>query len=332
MCHYGEQSIVIKKVRNFLEFETPVFLRVKMEVSFLNEGETTPIYIQYFPYTFYGLHILDSDGKFLEFSGNEKDDQSNSENEITVYFPKDKPIYQNDYRTITFDYIYYNPQLEDLPKMRTMEIFFTLFKGARTYIFIKQCKEYDFEADVFGYDNQTGSIIGYSLIDGPKRLSNFFEFSVESSDESLDNPISILVLFSHRIPKSLIYWYYMGAYFGVSVVFLLPIAYHFDSSFRELWIVTASSCISVLVIIKGWIFQKNMDRHLKRFDSIYISAVTFLFIEILCLIDDSILFSALKIHLSQLVSPYYLLFIERLIFDTIFIIFFFIDMFHKLFI
>jgi len=318
----SEQAIVIEKVRHFLEFETPSFLRLKMEVTILNRGNTASKYTHSLPDIKSGLHILDSDGNFLEFSGNEKCDQNL--NEIVIYFPRDKYLHQNDHRTITFEYV----QKWELSKLRLIKIFFTLFEGAHTYIFIKQCEEYDFKVGVFEYVESEESTIGESLIGGYEEGVSFFDLDVEL----MNNSSSLLVAFWHKMPNSLFNWYYIGLYFSAALVILIPFTYHFDSSRSELCIVVASSCISLLVIIKGWLFQKNMDRRLKIVDTVYSCVVAFLIIEVLYLIDDIIIFSAKNTRLSQLLFSHFLLLIGYLLICGASLVSFIFNVLHKLFI
>lgn len=281
---HQRKQITECRIRYFLEFVSPTLLSIKDEITVYNIGNDSNFFKYLLDEFKSNLHIKDSNGDFLEFTGN--DENKTGEHEIIVYFPDDRKLKKEEYRTISFEYTKkVQFKFSYYPKM-LLKMKFKRFRNSNTYVFIKQCDEYEF--DVFCED----------VMDDILKGSIFYELSIKSTNSQED----ILVLIWHHIPTSILYWYYLGTLFGFSLLFLIPISYHFNPDGIRDYILLASVSVTFLVFIKGLLFQKKMDRQLKFFDLAQSAIVFCIFLEIIGMISDALFSTAFNVHLIQI--PY----------------------------
>lgn len=268
----NSEQITINRVRYFYEFETPSTLKVIEEITFYNKGSTIFI-VKYILDSFRPfLHIFDLNGEPLEFYGrsspqNQPNSETNSRLEINIKFPEKRPLFQDDYRTIRLEYINEVQEMES--QSAVLEV--PLHKTANIYAFVKQCKNYDFVAH---YGILSGEDNNLSI----NKSDSFFH--IYSKPDKSDNR-TLLIVIKHKIPRPLLSWYILGGVFGAASVILIPVLYYLNPSGIKEFLPFTAAVISTLIIIKGWLSFKDVDKKLGIYDILYRALIIILLVEIL---------------------------------------------------
>lgn len=276
-------KISIVRVRTFFEFESPSLMRTIEEITLFNETADTKFITYYLDKYRSALHIYDSDGRVLEFRSYNIDNVDDPvfdsscgfSNLIEVIFPEGNPLRKDSYRTIKLEYI---TRVRPNDLLET-ELYISLYKNASVYSFIKECEGYEFTVHYSLFDND-GNKLDMKNIKS-KRGSSFFEicYKLISIDDGY-----ILVKLKHKMPDSISSWYQIGLLFGLFSSFFIALAYISEPSNINYYFILASITISFLVIIKGWVFQKKMDRDLVLYDLRYRTIVSIIILEVLFMI------------------------------------------------
>ena len=260
----GENELILEvdRVRYFYEFKTPEFLEVIEEITMVNKSEETITEMDYELREFRSaLQIIDSDGEMLEFHGTE----SENTNEITIELPKCKGIHPQKYRTIRLKYVQYL-KLKPEQNIIVIKIFHHL--RSTSYIFVRPSKRYDFRVT---YSEELRKKY-------PEMKTNksrhFFDIYLPSTDKYEYEEIKLRVL--HELPDSFKLWYWLGASFGsIWLLFVCSFLYtsinitsiNIDNLVN--YVVVGIMVMTILIIIRSWLFFENMHKHLGKFDKIY---------------------------------------------------------------
>ncbi|UUX92274.1 hypothetical protein [Methanoplanus endosymbiosus] len=98
----------------------------------------------------------------------------------------------------------------------------------------------------------------------------------------------------HKVHKRLLGWICTGLFLGITSVVIIPLGlfYSYNNGFLEnsgLFITYPVFVISTLVIIKGWLFLKDVDSSLEKFNWGYVFLVAILVVELIAIFIFSIL-------------------------------------------
>lgn len=266
---FENTQIKIDRVRHFIEFNTPSLINYTEEITFYNSGDEIPSIVFDLENFRSNLHIFDSDGTPLIFYGNGNGGESH---EISIDFSNAKLIKKDEYRTIIMKY-----QMHALEKQLTstfINIF--LYEGASIYVSLKECDDYEFNIQYISDNIQLENNV---LING-NGIKNCNIYS--KATENNDNNMYIRIV--HSIPKSLSYWYILGISLGVTIfIFNWPF-YHFNPTGIRYFAIISATVISLLVVIKGWLFQKEMVKRVAQYDKWFLRLIFLIFLEIFLMI------------------------------------------------
>lgn len=303
-------SIRVLRVRHFFEFETPFVLKRTEEVTLYNTGEQTQRIVhnarEFLPH----LNIFDSDGKKLVFHG-ELEDYGvvyNEENEdveidgdsdipleedfediypIIIEFPPERPFSEGEVRIITQSYI---KEVEFGNGVPIISI--PLEVASHFYLYIKKLSEYDVK-------------IGYILESSDKRWFRVHDLSDDEFDSIEIKDTIGYSSFSSQMPiedcKLLIglkyglfpwdkRWFNGGIFLAVIalIINLFLILMNLHSNFTSIIAITGI-VNSYLIITKGWIFMKNMDKPVGfAYTTVYLALIILLFLEVVIAIGLSV--------------------------------------------
>lgn len=258
-------QIKIDRVRHFLEFDTPSLINYTEEITFCNLGDEISSIVFNSENFRSNLHIFDFDGTPLIFYGN-----GDNGHEISIDFPNEKLFKEDEYRTITLKY-----QVHALEKeLKSTIITVYLYKGASIYVSLKECDDYEFNIQYWlsGDNTQSENEV---LING-NGIKNYNIYS--KATENNDNNLYIRIV--HSIPKSLSYWYILGLVLGFIIVLFNWPFYHYNPTGIRYFAIISATVISFLVVIKGWLFQKEMVKRVILYDKVFIGLILLIFIEI----------------------------------------------------
>ena len=262
-------QIIIDRVRHFRKFETPSLMKCIDEITFLNNTEEEIETVTYTLDDFLpGLHIFDSTGEQLEFYGSGHSGNKVGR-EIDIDFPSDKPLLGGRYKTLRFEYI-----RETVKNAVGAKIKIPLPEHASIYTFIEQCENYEFTVSYGILDKNKEEVgnVDLKIIRGNSFFNIYFKAPEKESN--------LYIILDHKVAKTVLNWYKMGAIFGFISAIAIRFLYHYNPQ-NVVGIATASSfVISYLFIIKGWLFTKNMDRSLKKMDLLYQILICLIFLEI----------------------------------------------------
>lgn len=267
------EQIIIDRLRYFYHFQTPSTIKCTDEVTFHNRGEEIQI-VEYPIGSFRPfLHVFDSNGKQLEFYG----ENDKSLGKIYILFPKENPISKGEYRTIRIEYI-----KEGIAEKKSKITFFDvpLNETASVYIFIRQCENYEFQAHYWVLDKNNHSIENPDLIAG-KGDTFLHIYSKANKDKGL-----LQIHIKHKIQKPLLMWIQLGLICGIALVLTLLILYFKEPTNIALFVPIAIVVTTILFFIKGWLFAKNMDVQFRELDRAYLIIIYLLFFEVLVMIID----------------------------------------------
>ncbi|MFA0823329.1 MAG: hypothetical protein ACC612_10625 [Methanomethylovorans sp.] len=301
-------QVEIRRIRYFLEFENPAFLKVREEITlYYPEKASSPEFIPYIAYEVHGrragLHFYDDEGNILEFVSFESDDLKDLREKLiekSDFSPADvvqinfkNPFKMGTYRTIFVEYIYANSQ----SNIKITQFLYRKSEGANTYIFIKHCDNYILH---IAHDEE----MELECVEESKFCELFSTYSHGNGDYYIE--------IKHKSPKWLSRWYNVGGFFSTVVALSIPFSYHYNRISIDSNTVLASVSISFLLIIKGWLFQNKMDAHLRIYDKMYLMVIIVLLSEIILMKLDYIVYNITSLHLPMylynLLLYYYLVY------------------------
>lgn len=296
----------IGRRRYFYKFVTPFVIKVEEEITVFNDKVIESLTKIVLPLTEFQpfLHIYDSDGEMLEFSGYQRE-----EGTIVVYFPNNKPILPLSYRTLKMCYIiqFYPEEEKDTiihDEKREYELFGSILrsdkveasltvplsKNSLTYIFIEYSMEnYNKTVDLYVLDensiDQSSSIIT-NFDDGAT-----FTHITADKDPKENN---LIILVAHEIPKFVYNWSAIGLIIGTVTAIAMPLLYifkHDDGTFLSIIVAWAIFTITALTIIKGWLFTKTWNNEILKIEDWYyrVISIWIIIITVLILAQNSLM-------------------------------------------
>jgi len=264
------ENIEVYKVRTYFEFKSPYLMKTVEEITLLNRGhEATEFTYTNLDNSGSGLHInyktcwrfYDNDGSLLEYH--------NNSNQIVVYFPREKSFRHGYFRTIKSEYISFIQQDENLSIY--IQVYFQ--KDSLVEIIMTDCDDYRLSVDYF---ISSPTPLDYNVYPKVGKPNTFFMIKYDLKQKS-DGYIKLKI--NHKIPNSVLGWYQIGAVFGILLAIYLPFSCFLDSDFSHL-ITISSIGISLLVIIRSWIFKNQEGGTLVQFDRWYRVLVSILIFEL----------------------------------------------------
>ena len=291
--------IEIVRIRHFFEFDSTLILKKTEEITFFNHGEAVTS-IQYLPREFLPhLNIFDFDGKPLIFHGDYYNKYTHNRNSCTlnqheftdelsdnpipdsiiIEFPQNDKVEQNHFRTIVLDYI-----LDaDVDEKKIIMIDIPIGICPHFYLYIKKLEQY--KTEIFAYiksnDNQYFGIGGLEEIDAIEIDDTRTYFSMASSIPIEKCTLSIVLINKLQSPTT--WWLDGGIVFAIGAIIgnmmmLLSDPHQYLTAIIALGGVSNS----YLVITKGWIFMKDMDRILKTpYTYIYLCLILIILFEMI---------------------------------------------------
>ncbi|MCE5338418.1 MAG: hypothetical protein LLF90_07015 [Methanomicrobiaceae archaeon] len=292
----------IERVRYLFSFETLSSYSAISEITFANEGNEYINIIkydlgEYKPF----LKISDSNGEFLEFAkAREAELENCSDYLINIYLPQGRELKPQCRRTITFQN--FSPSSNNREKSEyenpTYVMFlFEMVDQVNSYIIIEAAENFDFH-DYVDVVDQNGVVID------ERELGDFFKertviankigrriylsFKGDASKRTLR------ITHQHDAPKRLLNWIRVGLGLGGLSAFFLPVSlfYSLNSGLLDspsLLITYPVFVITTLIVIKGWLFLKDLDNELERYNNAYIFLVIILILELIAIFIVSFL-------------------------------------------
>lgn len=276
--HTGKNSseletgqIIIDRVRYFHQFETPSSIKSIEEITFNNKGAGVSS-IEYYLGAFRPfLHIFDSNGEQLEFCGC-ADVENEPSYKIKIEFPKERHLDYGKCRTIRLEYVQKVKEMD----VRIARIIAYWPGTANIYTFIKQCENYEFIVHYWVEDKENNELENVLKVEKGSSFIHLYS-------KAIKNDCNIIINLEHKIPSSLSKWYNIGATFGIISFVSIPILYNYNPEGIKEIVGFAVLVITILIIIKGWLFSKNMDRQLKNYDLFYQALIVMIFAAILAM-------------------------------------------------
>mgnify|MGYP001301526998 CR=1 FL=1 len=286
-----ESNISIDRIRHYYHFDTPFLIRCIEEITLFNDGREIQSIVYDIEEFKSNLKIIDNNGDFLEFHSAEAEDfetDSTDQNEllIVIDFPNNRPLFPEEHRTIKFEYI---KQVENYCEGMGEQLKIPLDYSDSVYVYLSKVEKYDCNF-LFKIEPTDGA---------PFDIDNLFERDslrilntedyIEISAQHVED-CSLLIYFSHSLPKRLTRWFNIGGWIGVITVISLGIFWAIDS---QNWLKFApasiAACIAFIMIIRGWLFIKDMDKFDQiliksfklRYNDVYLAIIILLFIELI---------------------------------------------------
>lgn len=265
-------QIKIDRVRHFIEFDSPSLINYTEEITFYNLGDEIPSIVFDLANFRSNLQIFDFDGTPLIFYGNGNGGEGH---EISIDFPDEKLIKKDEYRTIVMKYQRYAPEKQLMSTI--INVF--LYESASIYVSLKECDDYEFNIQYWISDENNVQLENDVLENGNGIKSyNIYSKETENNDDNM------YIRIVHSIPKSLSYWYNLGLILGFFIVLFNWPFYHFNPTGIRYFAIISATVISFLVVIKGWLFQKEMVKRVILYDKLFIGLILLIFIEIFLMI------------------------------------------------
>jgi hypothetical protein len=303
----NDWPILYERYRHFITFLNPRKMKCIEEILLYNSG--TPVdYIIYDLGEFkQQLYVYDSDDKKLEFH-HFPDPQKISKYLIKIEFPIWRKLNPEEYRTISLHY--YN----EIPSYSG---FFGLFGipldlAKNSYIYFEKPNEYHTVFNFFKSVKKNPEIADLKYL---KHTDHTFsddeldiiesEIKVQIVGKNITKSKRLIVTISHELYEEQEIWFQVAGYFaGVSSAFILTeliliLINHGGIvkflNFIPTIIPLEVASISSLIIVKGWIFTKDMDWILNdinnangnyyTYDRLYIALILICIIEIVITIS-----------------------------------------------
>ena len=299
-----EGHIDVVRVRHFFEFETPFVLKRTEEVTLFNHGEEVRQIVynarEFLPH----LMVHDSDGRRLIFHGvyaeedlseeepAPEDTEEGEEEEIyqiVIEFPHEHPLRTEEFRTITYTYIREVEFGKGVPIITIpLEI------ASHFYIYIKKLPDFNLK-------------VGYLLrsTEDRQEVFRFDDLSEEEADaieiqetiaySSISSQIPIercelLIGLRYELFSRDWYWFVGGIAIAVIALLINLILMLLNVNSYLTGIIAITGIVnSYLIVTKGWIFMKNMDKPVNfPYTNIYLALILLLFIELMAALALSI--------------------------------------------
>lgn len=279
------------RIRHFFEFESLLTLKRIEEHTIYNSIETlnqiTYLSGEFKPH----LEIFDSDGKKLIFHSKLENydnfqDETIEETEdsdqddffpIVIEFPEDKPLFTRQFRTLLFSY------LEDLDFEKEVPVV-KVPLGAIPHVYLHVKKLTQFKTDI-GYliessNKQTFSVYNLDEYESEHVILESTEsYSRFSTSKEISN-CNLLIGFKYGLHNWDKYWFNSGIVIGILALtincFLIIIG--LKANLTGI-IAIAGIANTYLILTKGWLFMKDMDRF-TSYTNIYLTLIFLIFFEI----------------------------------------------------
>jgi len=279
------------RIRHFFEFESLPTLKRIEEHTIYNPLETLTevVYLskKFFPH----LEIFDSDGKKLIFHSkledydNSQDDPVEESEEgdqdeffpITIEFPEGRSLFTRQFRTLTFTYLEDIDFEKDIPVVKV-----PLGPVPHVYLHVKKLTQ--FKTDI-GYliESSNGQTFSVFNLDKYERehvtLESTESYSRFSTSKEISN-CNLLIGFKYGLHKWDKYWFNSGIVIGILALiincFLIIIG--LKANLTGI-IAIAGIANTYLILTKGWLFMKDMDRF-TSYTKIYLTLIFLIFFEI----------------------------------------------------
>jgi hypothetical protein len=314
--------IKFERYRTLITFISPRKIKCTEEILLHNLGASTCNIVYDIEQFKQQLYVFDSNGRNLEFYGYASCSNQQTGLLIKIEFPRDDPLNYNDYRTISLHY-YIEPST--LSRYRAQysipldiaESFFIHFEKPKEYhISLRFFKEIDGKLECITRSDKQ--------LDFKKT-----DLNVQISGHKLEGVKNLFVIVEPDLHPETKIWFMVGSYFGwVSAVIILTELLVITGTINVLntklglgqiikmqnvpnvqnmsflgyvptIIPLSVAAITSLVVIKGWIFTKDMDwilndinntkKNLFTEDRIYIALIGILTFEIAITISICIL-------------------------------------------
>jgi len=292
----------IERIRYFFEYETLIALNVTYEITFSNESKSEINTIkfdlgEYRPQ----LSIFDTNNEILEFAKADEAGLDNAENGkysdylIDIKLPENRVLKKNERRTLIIKYVSPSGDDDDTPQYANppfSRFTFDLKEEINLYVVIKSSDNFEFVDYPYILDKEGNIIKGeIERLTQNKRFfqdesgqNSFFSIKGDTNDKTLE------IIHRQGISHSIFNWIKAGRYLGIIsgiVIFVfifLMILLKINFSENNFLISYPIFVITSLVIIKGWLFSKDLDSILEQYDSEYLILISILFAELLFLL------------------------------------------------
>jgi hypothetical protein len=314
-------NLKIARIRHFYDFESINVVNHKQEITFYYDGETTDKLHYFAPDLKEYLNVFDYNGETLQFHGelteyfdieylksepnesyykNEDNKQFSDDNagfQILIDFPKERLLLKSEFRTIILtDKIDYPITSPGLP----ISIDVPFDEASHTYLYINKLPQYTAKIDKIFYSRKD--------INAESNRPNFFELEKSEEKEYLDHfeatsyyciwssvPITdcnIFVVIEYKLKGKDWSWFYSGILFGISAL-ALNLHLMINNLHGSLVQIVSVSTIAItyLVVIKGWVFMKDIDDVVGlipvdipfkiRFSYVYLLLILLIFVELI---------------------------------------------------
>ncbi|MDN7025467.1 hypothetical protein FGU65_11285 [Methanoculleus sp. FWC-SCC1] len=284
----------IERVRYLFRFETLSSYTAISEITFSNEDTECINIIQYDlgeykPF----LKITDTNGELLEFAkAQEAGREGCSDYLINIYLPQNRELKPRSRRTITFQN--FSPSSNDdeeakYENAKYVRFHFEMADQVNSYVIIEAAEHFDFDdtVDIVDRDgaeldkDELMRLVRERVLVGHKSGRRaYLSFKGDAAKRTLR------VTHRHDVPKRLLNWIRVGLAFGGISAFFLPVGlfYSFNNGLlndSSLFVTYPVFVITTLVIIKGWLFLKDLDRDLEFYNKVYIALVAILIVELI---------------------------------------------------
>ena len=306
----------VGRIRYFYKFETPTTISVTQEITFHNNTDDKTLSRIIFDLKYFRpfLHIYDTDRTLLEYYGISSTKEHS--NLVVIFFPRDKKIYPNEFRTISIEYYKeletngipdkclsdiqnercntndlirhdehneYSSYGEELPldpnfSHNKVYISSKLHNNATTYVFIKKCEGYVFNYTYWVKGVENKRVKNNLKIDESKTFLHIGSESVIFNN-------TLFIEINHDIHKTLsgdiFSWNNIGLYMG-GIALITVLIMDLKNPANIIYsIALVTIVISTMVFIKEWLLLKNLDTHkLDMYDYYYRVIIILLFAEI----------------------------------------------------
>jgi hypothetical protein len=282
----------IERVRYLFKFETLSSYTAISEITFANEGLEYINIIkydlgEYKPF----LKITDTNGEILEFARAQEAGQGEySGYLIDIYLPEGRELQPHCRRTITFQSYSLSSESNEESNYKNAKyvvFHFEMVDEVNSYVIIEAAEHFD-SSDVVDVIDQNGEGIDerelVRLVEEGKIVGHSGGSRTYLSFKGDDARRTLRITHRHDVPKRLLNWIRVGLGFGVVSALLIPagLLYSLGNGVAGLnvFVTYPVFVITTLIVIKGWLFLKDLDSQLERYNAAYIVLVALLIIEL----------------------------------------------------
>jgi hypothetical protein len=284
-------TIDYERYRTLIIFLTPRKIKCTEEILLYNTGAEASHIIYDLSEFKQQLYVYDSDDKKLEFHSF-SDPNDPSKYLIKIEFPSGKSLKKGDYRTISLHYY-----IEVSARSRYHGLYSIPLDLAKTsYINFEKPKEYCISLNFLKLGKSEEITV---LFDKDDELAfEETDLKVQIIGKNIVKSKELLVMITPDLHEEQKIWFDLGTYIGLlSAVLILTelilIPQHPTDNFIKyvpIIIPLAAAVITSLIVIKGWIFTKDMDWILNdinktkseyfTYDRVYIAIICIVIVEI----------------------------------------------------